>query len=254
MKYVDQFVVGSVIGPVALGFYVLAFNLSNWPVAVFSQPVRDVSPAAFARLQHDLPALRSAFVSSLGLLTAVTLPVCLVLTGAADPLITLVYGAAWAPAAAALGWLGLLAGLRIAFELVYDYFVVLGSTRVVFTVQLVWLIVLAPALYVGAQLGGIAGAAAAHVMVAVLVVLPLYLWELHRAGIAWRSLAGGVALPIGCGALVALVALAASRLIDFDALAVAVAGLAALVALGIEARRMRATVHQLRTVVAGGTG
>ncbi len=185
--------VGSVIGPVALGFYVLAFNLSNWPVAVFSQPVRDVSPAAFARLQHDLPALRSAFVSSLGLLTAVTLPVCLVLTGAADPLITLVYGAAWAPAAAALGWLGLLAGLRIAFELVYDYFVVLGSTRVVFTVQLIWLIVLAPALYVGAQLGGIAGAAAAHVIVAVLVVLPLYLWELHRAGIAWRSLAGGVA-------------------------------------------------------------
>ena len=139
VKYVDQFVVGSVIGPVALGFYVLAFNLSSWPIAVFSQPVREVSPAAFARLQHDPSALRSAFIVSLGLLTAVTLPVCLVLTGAADPLIAMVYGLAWTPSAAALGWLGVLAGVRIVFELVYDYFVVLGSTRVVFTVQLVWL-------------------------------------------------------------------------------------------------------------------
>jgi O-antigen/teichoic acid export membrane protein len=254
VKYVDQFLVGSVIGPVALGFYVLAFNLSNWPVAVFSQPVREVSPAAFARLQHDPPALRSAFVSSVGLLTAVTLPVCLVLTGAADPLITIVYGSEWAPAAAALGWLGLLAGLRILFELVYDYFVVLGSTRVVFTVQVIWLVALAPALYVGAQLAGIAGAAAAHVAVAVLVVLPMYLWELRRAGVPWRPLAAGVALPIGCGVLVALVALAAARLIAFDALAVGVACVAALAALGVEARRMRSTVRQLRAVVTSGTG
>ena len=68
VKFVDQFIVGSLLGPVALGFYVLAFNLSNWPVRVFSQPVRDVSPAAFSRLRGDPPALRSAFVSSVGLL------------------------------------------------------------------------------------------------------------------------------------------------------------------------------------------
>ena len=253
VKYVDQFVVGSVIGPVALGFYVLAFNLSSWPIAVFSQPVREVSPAAFARLQHDPSALRSAFIVSLGLLTAVTLPVCLVLTGAADPLIAMVYGLAWTPSAAALGWLGVLAGVRIVFELVYDYFVVLGSTRVVFTVQLVWLIALVPALYVGAHLAGIAGAAAAHVCVALFVVLPLYLVELRRAGIAWRPLAAGVAVPLLCSGAVALVALAAARIIAFDALAVAVACTAALVALALEARRMRAALHQLQAVIAGGT-
>ena len=60
----------------------------------------------------------------------------------------------------------LLAGLRILFELFYDYFVVLGSTRVVFTVQVIWFVALVPALYAGAQLWGMAGAAAAHVVVA----------------------------------------------------------------------------------------
>jgi PST family polysaccharide transporter len=207
-----------------------------------------VSPAAFSRLRTDPPALRSAFVSSVGLLTAVTLPVCLVLSGAADPIISVVYGAAWAPAAAALGWLGLLAGFRIMFELFYDYFVVLGSTRVVFTVQLIWFVALVPALYAGAQLAGIAGAAAAHVFVASGLVLPLYLFELHRVGIAWRPLAHGVALPLGCGACVAVVSLAAHRLISLDLLALAVAGGAMLAALAVEARRMRATVRTLRAV------
>ena len=164
--YVDQFIVGSVIGPVALGFYVLAFNVSQWPVNIFSRPVRDVSPAAFARLQGDPPALRKAFLSSVGLLTAITLPVCLVVSGAAGPIVKVIYGPEWTQAATALAWLGVLAGLRILFELFYDFFVVLGSSRAVFAVQLAWLVALVPALYVGAQTAGIAGAAAAHVTVA----------------------------------------------------------------------------------------
>jgi O-antigen/teichoic acid export membrane protein len=253
VTYVDQFVVGSIIGPVALGFYVLAFNVANWPLKVFSQPVRQVSPAVFARLQEDRPALRSAFVSSVGLLTAVTLPICLVLTGAAEPIVAVVYGSAWTPAAAALGWLGLLVGMRLFFEVAYDYFVVLGSTRVVLTVQLIWFAALVPALYAGAQLAGIAGAAAAHVAVAVLVVLPLYLRELHRAEIEWRSLVAPVTVPFACGLGVVLVALAADRLISVDLLVLGVAGAAVLGALGLEASRMRATARQLRAVMTGGT-
>jgi O-antigen/teichoic acid export membrane protein len=250
LKFVDQFVVGNVLGPVALGFYVLAFNLSNWPVSVFSQPVRDVSPAAFARLQGDPPSLRKAFVSSVGLLTAVTLPVCLVLSGAAEPIVSVVYGSQWAPAAAALGWLGVLAGLRIVFELFYDYFVVLANTRVVFTIQLIWFVALTPALYVGTTVAGMAGAAAAQVIVAAGLVLPLYLGELHRAGISGILLARGVAVPLVCGAGVGIVSLVAHRLISLDLVALAVAGGAVLAALGIEARRMRATARALRTVVA----
>ncbi len=129
----DKLVVGNVLGATALGFYVLAFNLSSWPVAMFSQPMRSVAPAAFARLQDDPPAMRRTFLSTIGLLAGATLPVCLLLSGAAQPLVRFVYGASWAPASAVLFWLALLGGFRILFELVYDYFVVLGRSRVVFT-------------------------------------------------------------------------------------------------------------------------
>jgi O-antigen/teichoic acid export membrane protein len=210
--------------------------------------VRDVSPAAFARLQSDRPALRKAFLSSVGLLTAVTLPVCLVVTGAAGPIVKVVYGPEWSQAADALAWLGVLAGLRILFELFYDFFVVLGSSRAVFAVQLAWLVVLAPALYVGARADGIAGAAAAHVLVATLVVLPLYLRELHRAEIGWRPLLKRVLAPLVSGTAAAVVALTARELISPDLVALAVAGAGVVAVLGLSARRMRATVAQLRTV------
>lgn len=245
---VDKIVVGTVLGPVPLGFYVLAANLANWPATMFSLPVRSVAPALLARLQSDPPVMRATFLSTGGLLAAVTLPVCVLLAGAAGPLITLVYGTVWQPAAAALAWLGLLAALRILFELVYDYFVVLANTRVVLVVQILWLIALLPALYFGANAGGAAGAAAAAFAVAAVVVAPVYLYELNRTGITPAALGRRLA-PATLAALgVAAVAVAAARLIAVDIVAVLVAGAAAGTAIVLLLYAMRGAVHALRSV------
>ena len=245
---VDKLVVGAVLGPVPLGFYVLAVNLSNWPANVFSLPVRSVAPALLARLQGDLPVMRATFLSTAGLLGAVTLPACVVLSAAAQPLITLVYGPVWRPAAAALAWLGLLAALRILFELVYDYFVVLANTRVVFTVQVIWLIALVPALYAGAHLAGAAGASAAALVVAALVVAPIYVYELRRTGIVPAALGVRLATPALAGLAVAAGALLAARFITVDVLAVLVSGVVAAAALALLVYRMRGVLRALRTV------
>ncbi len=54
---VDYAVIGNVLGPTALGIYVLAFNLSGWPVGAFSATVRAVSLPAFSELRADTAAL-----------------------------------------------------------------------------------------------------------------------------------------------------------------------------------------------------
>ncbi|MCY1138190.1 lipopolysaccharide biosynthesis protein [Actinoplanes sp. Pm04-4] len=243
---VDRLIVGIVLGPVPLGLYVLASNLSNWPISVFSQPVRAVAPAALARLQHDPPAMRRTFLSTTGLLAAVTLPVCVLLAASADPLIHFVYGEAWRDAAAVLPWLGLLAMLRILFELVYDYFVVLANTRVVFTVQVIWLAVLVPAVVAGAHLAGTPGAAAAQFAVALAVVLPLYLRELKRVEIPPTAFARQLLLPLAATAAVGAIAWAAAATISVDLLALLVAGAAALAAVSALVYRLRTTLRSLR--------
>lgn len=203
--YTDQIIVGSTLGATALGFYVLAFNLSSWPVSIFSQPLRSVAPAAFARLQDDPDKMNRAFRSVFGVLFAVTLPTCVLLAAAAVPVIRVVYGAQWHGAASALSWLALAAITRIFVELSYDYLVVRGSTRNILIVQILWLIALPPALLAGAHHFGIAGAAAAQVAVSALVVIPAYCVLLHRAGVSLIGLirefgpsaAGGLAVAGG---------------------------------------------------------
>lgn len=243
---VDQLVVGRLLGPTALGYYVLAFNLSGWPGNMFSQPVRAVAPAAFARLQHDRAAMAKGFLSVAGLLCAVALPVCALLSGSAVPLIGFVYGPHWLPAAQALVWLGLLAGLRIFFELVYDFFVVLARSRVVLTVQVVWLIALIPALIVGARGDGIFGAALAGVTVAAGVVLPWYLVELRSVGIRPLALGSRLWLPLLGAVLAGLAAMGARRFCPTDLTACLAAGFATILIIGLLAYRMRSVLAQIR--------
>jgi PST family polysaccharide transporter len=244
---VDQLVVGHMLGATALGCYVLALNLASWPVTMFSLPVRSVAPAVFSRLQHDRTAMNTGFVSAAGLLGAGTLPICLLMSGAAVPLVGLVYGAAWVPAAHALVWLAMLGALRILFELVYDFFVVLARARVVFTIQLVWLVALVPALIAGAQADGIAGAGLAEVAVAACVVLPWYLTELRKIGIRRRALAARLWLPLVAAVAVGAAAAVAARVIRVDLAALAVGGALALIAIGLLGYRMRSALAALRT-------
>ncbi|MGO4590141.1 oligosaccharide flippase family protein [Paenarthrobacter sp. 2TAF44] len=187
--YVDQLIAGRMLGSVALGLYVMAFNMAGWPSSLLSQPLRSVAPATFARLQDKPEDMSSALLSLTGALAAVLLPTCAVMMGCAVPLVTLVYGDAWAPAGVALIWLAPLTAFRVLHELIYDYLVILGLSVSIFTVQLVALGALVPSLIAGALFGGMPGLAAAPVAVAAAVTSPLYLKAMRRAKVPLRAMA-----------------------------------------------------------------
>ncbi|WP_431878083.1 oligosaccharide flippase family protein [Amycolatopsis sacchari] len=211
MLNVDYVVTGRVLGAVALGLYLQAFNLASWPVNVFSAIVRRVSLAAFARVQDD-PARRQETLARMTTLLAVpTLFVCLVLGLLALPLITTVYGGAWAAAAAALQFLAVLGAVRVFCELCYDFLVALGLSRLTLWLQGLWLAALVVALPVGAVTGDIRGVAVAHAAVAVFVVLPAYLFALVRTGVSLRVLGSALAKP-AAGTVVAAMVVVGLRL------------------------------------------
>jgi PST family polysaccharide transporter len=247
---VDNFIVGHLLGATALGFYVLAWNLSSWPVTMFSMPVRAVAPAMFSRLQHDKAAMRKGFQSAVGMLASVTFPVCLLMAGSSVPLVKFVYGPQWALAAQALPWLALLAALRILFELSYDFFVVLARARVVFTVQLAWLVALIPALIVGVRQDGIRGAAIAGFAVAACVVLPWYLIELHGAAIKLRALAAQVWIPIVAAAGVSLLPIGLGSVITSSLTILLIGGVAALGTISLLILRIQPELAALRSTFA----
>lgn len=201
--YTDQLVAGAILGATVLGFYVLAFNLSSWPVSIVSQPLRRVAPAAFASVQGDRTRMQQSIIILFGVVGTATIPAFFAIAGASRPLVRIVYGEVWLPAAAALSWLVIAALCKIFNELIYDYIVVLGRTGVVFLIQCCSLAVLIPALLIGAHLGALAGVAMAQALVSALVIMPLYLWQLRRTGIQigaiLRKLLGPLAAGLGVG-------------------------------------------------------
>lgn len=189
MLNVDSVVTGAMLGPVALGFYQLAFNVSSWPVRSISEAARRISFAGFSRVADSKEALSDAFGRGLGLLMAAAVPPCVLLATLAAPAITTIYGPQWAPAAGVLRFLALLGLLRIAYELAYDCLAAAGLRSSLIGVQGLWLAALVPALLLGAHRWGIAGVGAGHLLVAVAVTAPAFVWALHRTGIR-----GGVVL------------------------------------------------------------
>jgi O-antigen/teichoic acid export membrane protein len=201
MLNLGYIVVGSALGVVQLGFYLMAFNLASWPVNVFSQVVRRVSLAAFARVQDD-PVRREEALARLALLLAVpTLPVCLLLGLLALPVVATLYGDRWAVSAGPLQFLAVLAFVRVAGELAYDYLVALGRSRTTLWLQALWLASLLAALPVGAALDGIRGVAFAHGVVALGVMLPAYAIAVARTGVALRGVGRSLARPFAGGTL-----------------------------------------------------
>lgn len=223
---VDTMVVGSALDPLALGFYVLAFNISGWPVRIISEAARRVSFAGFSRLADSPQALAAGFARALGVVMAGTVPICVLLAALAAPVVELIYGERWLPAARALPWLMALGLVRIGCELAYDCLVAIGHRRSLIGVQGLWLIVLIPALVIGARTGGIVGVAQGHVLVAGAVVVPVFLLALHRGGIRLGTVARACAWPLLGGAVMSAVLLLLERYLGGGVLALLATGAA----------------------------
>ncbi|MDT9592548.1 oligosaccharide flippase family protein [Nocardioides zeae] len=228
--FADQLVVGAVLGPTALGAYVLAVNLAGWPVQLLSAPLRQVTPPLFARRRADAPAAHEALGLVARGLLALAVPCCVALAVCADAVVAVVYGPAWHAAAEPLRWLALAAVARVLCELLYDYLVVAGRTARVLSVQAVWLVALVPAVLLGLRLDGLAGAALAVALVGPVVVLPAYALALRAARTPVVPVLRGAVAPLGAGLALALAVGLAGLAGAGDLVTLAVAAVATLAA------------------------
>jgi PST family polysaccharide transporter len=192
----DYLIVSRAMGPTAVGIYLLAFNVSNWPLSIITDAVRRVSIAGFARMEGEEDALRRNFSKAFSLLMSVALPLLAALGVFALPLITFVYGDQWIESASVLELLAVLAGARMAIGFIFDLLVGVGRTRTTLMLKCVWLVCLVVALEVGVRADGLRGVAIAHAIVSSVVALPLFLRAASRAGADLRDVFRRMARPL----------------------------------------------------------
>lgn len=217
---VDNVVLARVAGATALGFYVLAFNVSNWPMSALSQVVRSIALPYFSRIERPADGLPHV----VSFAWAGALPAGAVLALLSAPVIEILYGARWLPAAAVLAALGLYGGLRVVFDVFAGYLYSQGRSRPVLWVQLSTLLLLTATMIVAVNLWGIVGAGWAHLVVGVVVILPAYLLVLHRSGVAVGPILRATVPPTLAVLPAAAVALGARMLLSEPISALLVGG------------------------------
>jgi lipopolysaccharide exporter len=98
----DNLIVGKVLGPAALGVYMLAYSVSEVVTVEVSRIVNNVAFPAYARKQGDRERVSQAFLTATELVAAVSLPVAVAMAVLARPLTLVMLGANWLEVAAVL--------------------------------------------------------------------------------------------------------------------------------------------------------
>lgn len=209
----DYVIIGGALGPTAVGFYLLAFNVSSWVPSIVGTAVRYVSLAGYSRLAEDSSdALAAGVRRSVPLLVTAVLPIGVVMIVLGEPLIEFLYGARWTPAAPVLSFLAVLMVVRLMAWLAVDILTSTGATRTTVVLNVGWAAALLPALYLAVRLDGIRGAAIAHAIVGLLVALPLVVALLRRVGVRLGPVAPKLVRPL----IAAAAAAGAMLLIDMS--------------------------------------
>ena len=198
---VDYVVVGSILGPVSLGLYVLAYNISSWPVSVFTYVARSVALPVFAARVGDPLAVAVAMRTAIVTIAAVSAPVGLLLAALAEPVVVALYGERWSAASTVLALLAILGMFRSLQELAYDYLVAVQRGVTFLWLQACWLVLLIVLLPLGARSAGNAGVALGHIL-GLILISPAYVLTLRTAGLSLRPVLAPVARSL-CSAIAA---------------------------------------------------
>jgi O-antigen/teichoic acid export membrane protein len=94
----DYAVVSKVVGPVALGYYALAFQMVSFPVQKLTGNVNQAVYPLYCRLQHDRSRLRDWYLRVTALLSLLGMPVLGGMAIVADDAFALLLGERWLPA------------------------------------------------------------------------------------------------------------------------------------------------------------
>jgi lipopolysaccharide exporter len=176
---VDYALIGHLVGPAALGSYVLAFNVASWPASLLGTMLNWIGIPTFSRVKDDQQAVAKAVVTALRAFSLVVFPMSTMTAILCRPLVVVFYGSKWTMSASVLQVLAVYGAASVMCTLLANILAGLGRSKILVIVQLAWLGLLLPAMTIGITIDGIYGAAIAHVVVVALVI-PCYLAAVKR--------------------------------------------------------------------------
>src|SRR4029450_10147146 len=192
----DVLVLGKVCGSFALGLYTVALQISQLPVDKISAVVNQLAVPVMAELQADRAAVRAVVLRGLRLVASVTLPLCLPAMLLAAALVLVALTDKWSGAIPVLRLLSLYALVRSLAVLFPPALFASYRAGFLFAYNLVLLLVMPLAFWIGAVHWQAMGVAAAWLIVYPLVMVWMVREALREIGLSWTALARHLWPPV----------------------------------------------------------
>ncbi len=184
----DYLVVGRMLGTEALGIYTLAYRLPELLVLNLLWVVGKAIYPAYASLQNQQPdLLRKGFLTTIRYMGMVSIPLCLGLFVAADPLVRVLFGEQWLEAIPVVRILALYVLFRSIDGDMGSIFRVTGRPKLLAKMSFLGALFLLPALIYGSRYG-IAGVAFAHLIIGIGRTLLGLIIALNLIKVRWIQL------------------------------------------------------------------
>jgi PST family polysaccharide transporter len=164
---IDYVIVGRIFGLVPLSIYTLAYRLPEMLLIGNLWVMGGVVFPAFSTIQDKPNELRRGFLASVRIVELISVPICLGLLIAADPIVRVVFGEQWLDAIPLLRVLAIYAWVYSLGYHVGGFYKAIGRPDILLQLSILTLIIIIPALLIGAKFGLI-GVAIGH-LVAILI-------------------------------------------------------------------------------------
>ena len=163
-----DFFVGKILGLATLGFYRMAYKISNTLPTEVGKIVRSVTFPAYSRLQDELAKLRETYLKVLQLVTFVSLPLAGGILILGSEFTKLFLGSRWMPIVPTMQILAVFGILRLIGETTETVFISVGKPGMKTRLQFAQFILLAVLIYPLTKYLGIAGTALAVTLCALI--------------------------------------------------------------------------------------
>ena len=164
---IDYVIVGRIFGLVPLSIYTLAYRLPEMLLIGNLWVMGGVVFPAFSTIQDQPEKLRRGFLASVRYVELIAVPICLGLLIAADPIVRVVFGDQWLDAIPVLRVLAVYAWVYSLGYHVGGFYKAIGRPDILLRLSILTLVIIVPALLIGARFG-IIGVAVGH-LVAILI-------------------------------------------------------------------------------------
>ena len=150
---IDYLMIGRLMEPADLGYYVLAYRIPELSVIAVCLVAGQVFFPMFSRLQDDIASLRACYLDAVRYVSLITVPMGVLIAVVAPDVITTLYSDRWAPA---IPLLRLLALFSVVYSMSFhagEVYKATGRPGILNTLAVVKVLVMVPALWIGAQYG-----------------------------------------------------------------------------------------------------